>query len=66
MFKPKTFIELCNCLQSRAEVEINGIKGVVNAIEAEDGSGRNFNITMSVFDLHLRRNTNQKTFFREG
>ena len=50
MFKPKTFSELCNAMQTRAEVEIDNVVGVINAIEAEDGSGRNWNVTLSTVE----------------
>ena len=52
MFKPKTYIEVCMAMQTRAVVcfqtsgEIDNIIGIVNGIEAEDGSGRNWNINI--------------------
>lgn len=45
-FKPKTFAELCQSMQTRAEVEINGTVGVINGIAAEDGSGRCWIVTV--------------------
>jgi hypothetical protein len=50
MFKPKTFTELCQAMQTRAEVEIDNTVGVINAIEAEDGSGRCWNVTINAVE----------------
>lgn len=46
MFKPKTFVEVCRAMQMGVEVEIRGETGIIQRIEREDGSGRNFNITL--------------------
>lgn len=45
-FKPKTYLELCMAMKTRATVEISGKKGVINGITAEDGSGFSWNVTI--------------------
>ena len=44
MFKPTTLNEIVSAMQNGANVEINGIVGMVNSVEKEDGSGRCFNV----------------------
>lgn len=71
-FKPKTYIELCYAMQNRATVEIDNHVGVINQIQAEDGSGRCWNVTLyTVVDVggygEVRKETvPEYAFFREG
>lgn len=71
-FKPKTFVELCNAMQTRAEVEIDGKVGTINSIQAEDGSGRNWNVEISIvvdvggYGEVKKELVPEWTFFREG
>jgi hypothetical protein len=72
MFKPKTYQDICNAMQTRAIVEIDGVEGVINTIQAEDGSGRNWNVTLSVVEYTTDYatpthpvNVDRNVFFRE-
>jgi hypothetical protein len=38
-FKPRTFLELCMAMKTRAMVNIDGHIGIINGIAVEDGSG---------------------------
>lgn len=61
MFRPKSFIELCYAMQTRARVDINGVVGLVNGISCEDGTGRSFIVHMLTVEQGL-----VDTYFRES
>jgi hypothetical protein len=46
MLKPTTYLELVFAMQNGATVVIDGTIGVINGIAREDGSGRNWNVTL--------------------
>lgn len=52
MFIPLTFHDYCNAMQTRATVSIHPYTGVINAIQAEDGSGRRWNVTILLGEKH--------------
>lgn len=67
MFQPKTFVELCMAMQSRAIVSFKGLVGRINAIEAEDGSGRSWNVRMQTTEIVPGSTDGTQTvYFREG
>jgi hypothetical protein len=47
MFQPKTFLDICFAMKTMSEVELGGEIGIIKSIEREDGSGRNWNVTLS-------------------
>ncbi len=61
MFKPRTFIELCYAMQTRAVVTIDNTTGVINNIGIEDGSGRCWIVSLVGADSEVHN-----VFFREG
>lgn len=65
MFRPKTFTELCNAMQTRAVVTINGYVGIVNGIVPEDGSGRCWLVTISLKETDDQGQSEMTAFFRE-
>ena len=61
MFKPKTFSELCQAMQTRATVQIHNNVGIINGINAEDGSGRCWIVLL----LNATNSGTDRLFFRE-
>lgn len=67
MFKPKTFQHLCSAMQTGATVEIDDYIGDIIAIEREDGSGHNWNVTLYMHDGNGRIPMERvNLFFRES
>lgn len=48
---------LFRAMVNRQQVELRGVKGTIQAIELEDGSGRSFNVRM------LRQDGQQQTVY---
>jgi hypothetical protein len=42
-----SFTDLVSSMRNRTWVRLNGVEGIVNAITAEDGSGRSWNVTLN-------------------
>lgn len=55
--------EMFEAMINRREVNIQGIRGKIVRIELEDGSGHNFNITLSCF---YKGENNVLTIFVKG
>ncbi len=47
MFKPRTYQDLCNAMQTGAQVEIDHTVGHINTISREDGSGRRWIVSIA-------------------
>jgi hypothetical protein len=41
-----TFFDIVAAMRSRQPISIKGARGMVNAVAAEDGSGRSWNVTI--------------------
>lgn len=65
MYKPKTIEDVVSAMKCGAVVEIGKSFGFVQAIEKEDGTGRNWNITLQPVTNGSPEPT-FKVFFREG
>lgn len=61
MFKPRTYHDLCNAMQTGAQVDIDGYTGYINAIGREDYTGRRW--VVSIARLHSEPAI--KLFFNE-
>lgn len=56
MFKPTTLAHLMQAMQTGATVEIGSMVGIISAIQREDGSGYNYNVTLTTYNLGLGKN----------
>jgi len=64
MFKPRTFNDLCQAMRTRAVVEIDTTVGVVNGIQPEDNSGRNWIVTINPLNSGFKLHAPITQFFR--
>jgi len=60
-FQPKTFLDLCFSMKTKATVDIDGQVGVISCVEREGGSGYSWNVSIMHDDgFHAT------VFFREN